>query len=99
VEAKSRDMKIKEMINALFLNALLVILFVIIAVTPRPLLNWMINEWVECEVCKIKMYRRRGWRKRYPQELLNLQIKCEDCCSPEEIEERERIADKYIHII
>jgi hypothetical protein len=92
-------MKIKEKINTVFFNTLLIVLYSITAIIPRPVFVWMFEELVECEVCKRKMYRRRGWRKRYPQELLDLQIKCEDCCSPEEIEERERLADKYTHII
>jgi hypothetical protein len=90
---------IYQRVKKLLLSPFLFILYAITMIVPKTLFELMFYEWVECQVCKRKMYRRRGWKKIYPQELLDLPIKCEDCCSPKEILDRERLADKYLHII
>ena len=92
-------MDVKEKLGETIFKVFFFILMIIYFLIPKPLLYKMLYDKEACEACGRRLLRRRGWKKRWPKELLDLPLKCDECCSPAEVEERERIADKYIHII
>jgi len=90
---------VKEKLGEAIFKVFFFIVMIIYFLIPKPLLNKILYDKEACEVCGRKLLRKRGWEKRWPKELRDLPIKCELCSSPAEIEERERIADKYVHLI